>query len=282
MATRRRTQKVRHHFKDGGAVPIEDVLPGFGREEPEARAADADVPSPAPPPPPEPEPDIPPSENSDAVLLAIMGQRRAEQVPAEAMQRAAVEQPAQPAPPQPAPPQMSERRIAFIQAHPELLARENAEAVQSYWQQAQRVGMTDEAEVDRYVLQGVLWEQRQREPRREEPEPAPSYAEPPQSQREAFQEPPPEPRRPPPPSEPRRSMPMTAPPQREVPSYNGKRASSNRMRLTEEERMIARTLPDRPDLPKLTNAQKEYLYAQQKAKYEAMKASGEYTDQRQR
>jgi hypothetical protein len=275
MATRRRTQKVRH-YREGGAVPIEDVLPGFGREEPEARAADV----PAPSPPPEPEPDIPPSENSDAVLQAIMGQRRAEQVQAEAMQRAAVEQPAQPTPPQPAP-QMSERRIAFIREHPELLDPANREAVEGYWRQAQRMNIHDEAEVDRFVLQGVHWEQRQREPRREEPEPAPSYAEPPQSQREAFQEPPPEPRRSPP--EPRRSMPVTAPVQRSVPSISTGKARQSQLHLTEDERKIARSsFVDRPDLPRMTNAQKEYLYAQQKAKYEAMKASGEYTDQRQR
>jgi hypothetical protein len=84
------------------------------------------------------------------------------------------------------------------------------------------------------------------------------------------------------PQQQRRSMPMTAPVSREVPNAAGAR-SKNSMRLTEEERQAARdAIPDRPDLPKLTNAQKEYMYAKNKAKYEAMKANGTYSEQRQR
>lgn len=80
----------------------------------------------------------------------------------------------------------------------------------------------------------------------------------------------------------RRSMPMTAPVSREVPTAQGTR-QKNSMRLTEEERQAARlAIPDRPDLPKLTNAQKEYMYAKNKAKFEAMKANGTYSEQRQR
>lgn len=80
----------------------------------------------------------------------------------------------------------------------------------------------------------------------------------------------------------KRSIPMTAPVSREVPTASGTRKQSS-MRLTEEERKIARdSIPDRPDLPKLTNAQKEYLYARNKAKYEQMKRDGTYDQQRQR
>ena len=75
---------------------------------------------------------------------------------------------------------------------------------------------------------------------------------------------------------------MAAPVSREVPAASGTR-KSNSMRLTEEERKVAReSIPDRPDLPKLTNAQKEYMYAKNKAKYEQMRRDGTYTDQRQR
>jgi hypothetical protein len=80
----------------------------------------------------------------------------------------------------------------------------------------------------------------------------------------------------------RRSMPMSAPVSREVPTASGTR-QKNSMHLTEEERQTARlSIPDRPDLPKLTNAQKEYMYAKNKAKYETMKANGTYSEQRQR
>lgn len=82
--------------------------------------------------------------------------------------------------------------------------------------------------------------------------------------------------------QPKRSMPMAAPVSREVPAATGTRKQPS-MRLTEEERKIARdSIPDRPDLPKLTNAQKEYMYAKNKAKYEQMRRDGTYTDQRQR
>jgi hypothetical protein len=43
-----------------------------------------------------------------------------------------------------------------------------------------------------------------------------------------------------------------------------------------------KAIPDRPDLPKLTNHEKELLYLRNREKYKAMVASGEYTDQRQR
>lgn len=80
----------------------------------------------------------------------------------------------------------------------------------------------------------------------------------------------------------RRSMPMAAPVSREVPAASGTRRQPS-MRLTEEERKVARdSIPDRPDLPKLTNAQKEYMYAKNKAKYEEMKRNGTYDQQRQR
>jgi hypothetical protein len=49
--------------------------------------------------------------------------------------------------------------------------------------------------------------------------------------------------------------------------------------LFAEERDIAhKSIPDRPDLPKLTNAQKEYMYLQQKQKYEQMRRDGTYDD----
>jgi len=78
----------------------------------------------------------------------------------------------------------------------------------------------------------------------------------------------------------RRSMPMTAPVTRDVPTPSGQRQSS-KMTLTEEERQIARaSIVDRPDMPPMTDAQKEYLYAKKKQQYQTMKANGTYSEQR--
>lgn len=73
----------------------------------------------------------------------------------------------------------------------------------------------------------------------------------------------------------RRTMPMSAPVSRDVPTATGTRSTP--MHLTEEERKIARiSIMDRPDMPNLTNEQKEYIYAQNKRKLHAMRANGQY------
>jgi len=69
----------------------------------------------------------------------------------------------------------------------------------------------------------------------------------------------------------RRSLPMSAPVSRQAPSPSGQRQNNN-MTLSPEERAIARNS---------FNAQKEYLYAKNKARYQAMKANGQYTEQKQ-
>jgi hypothetical protein len=280
MATRRRRYPVkRQGYKSGGAVIPDDVLPGFGREEHEVHAT--------PPAEPAPAPAAHHPADDDAVANALTAQRLAEQMQVDAMRRVQAEQ-------QPAQQQMtveqwiasqpwSDRRKDFVNQHRELLLPQNAEAVESYWKMARRLGITDEAEVDRYVLNGLSFERGAREaleerahnPRREEAEDAPDSPAPPQARREAL---------PPALSEPRRSIPMTAPVHREAPTMSGKRMSSNNsMRLTEEERKIAReSFVDRPEFGHLTDAQKEYMYAQQKARYEEMRRNGTYTDQRQR
>lgn len=295
MATRR---KLPRKYKTGGAV-LDDILPGFGREEPDDVSAAATADEPAPPPMR--------SETGDAVMQALAAQRRAE----ELQRAAAIEQAAQhhqqqhqPAPPPQAQPMTIEQQIDaapwpqwrkdFLRQYPGLLAPENRDYVEFYASQAVHSGIDQNSpDFDRYILDHVIeekqavarsQEQAARSRHREQPEAAQASPEPPQSQREAFQEPPPEPRRPPP-SEPRRSMPMTAPVSRsEAPSYSGKRtSSSNTLRLTEEERKIARdSIPDRPDAPKYTDAQKEYLYATNRDKYRRMVADGTYSEQRDR
>lgn len=71
----------------------------------------------------------------------------------------------------------------------------------------------------------------------------------------------------------RRSMPVTAPVSREVPSSSGERPASTGMTLTAEERFIARNAFTDPNM---TNAQKEKLYAMNKAKLQRERAAGRY------
>lgn len=74
----------------------------------------------------------------------------------------------------------------------------------------------------------------------------------------------------------RRSMPVSAPVSREVPTASGQRRS-NTMTLSPEEREIARnSFGSIKGAPDLTNDQKERLYAENKAKLNRMRASGEY------
>jgi hypothetical protein len=81
-------------------------------------------------------------------------------------------------------------------------------------------------------------------------------------------------------SQPRKSMPVTAPVSRDVPSASGTR-TTNSITLTAEERAIARNsfgpIKDKDgNLVDMTNEQKERLYAQNKAKLDRMRRSGEY------
>lgn len=74
----------------------------------------------------------------------------------------------------------------------------------------------------------------------------------------------------------RRSMPVTAPVTRDVPTSTGQRQSSaTSMTLTAEERFIARNAFTDPT-GKMTNAEKEKLYAINKAKLARERASGRY------
>lgn len=77
----------------------------------------------------------------------------------------------------------------------------------------------------------------------------------------------------PPAPERQRSIPMSAPPSRATPSWDGRREPvSGKIKLSVEERMIARNSYSAPEM---TDAQKEYAYAMNKKKYLAMKANGD-------
>lgn len=78
------------------------------------------------------------------------------------------------------------------------------------------------------------------------------------------------------PTQPRRSMPVSAPVSRETHTPNGQRRN-NSITLTPEEREIARNaFGSVHGAPDLTPDQKERLYAENKAKLNRMRASGEY------
>jgi hypothetical protein len=76
----------------------------------------------------------------------------------------------------------------------------------------------------------------------------------------------------------RRSIPMSAPVSRDVPTPSGQRASPTKITLTEEERRVARSSYSAPDM---TDAQKEYAYAKNKQKLQAMRANGSYPTREQ-
>lgn len=74
-------------------------------------------------------------------------------------------------------------------------------------------------------------------------------------------------------SQKRNSIPMAAPPSREVPTYSGKRqADSSKMKLTAEERYVARHSFSAPDM---TDTEKELAYARAKKRMLKMRADGE-------
>jgi hypothetical protein len=156
-------------------------------------------------------------------------------------------------------PGLTEHKRQFLKANPNLLEPANVDTVRFHYRSALNAGVQDDTpEMNQAILAGIDRE-RQR---------AVSEA------RSIVEAGPPAPRRP--------SMPMSAPVSRDVPSYSsGKPASSTKMTLSPEEVQIARaSIIDRPDMPKMTNAQKEWTYLQQKLRYQQAKADGSYSEQR--
>lgn len=296
MVVRRRYAVKRPKgYKLGGAViPDDDVLPTNDR------AAVADVPTPpdhvaaemsTPVDTPAPSPIR--SEDNDAVARAVAAQQRAEELQRQAHRaqlhqanigelqahhdakglEAEAQQIGSLPPPSPV---LSERRKDFIRANPELVDPENEQLVTALWRRGLKLGLQEDTEaIDQFVVNGL----------RSAAPPSQASQAPPQAREEPVQRqsapmaddrlhaPAPSP-------EPRRSMPMTAPPTREVPTSNGSRRSSD-MTLTAEERQIARAaIIDRPDMPALTDAEKEFLYLQNRNRYRAMVRDGLYSEQK--
>ena len=84
---------------------------------------------------------------------------------------------------------------------------------------------------------------------------------------------PPAPRRP--------SIQVSAPVSREAPMPSGKHRAETTMTLTPEEVDIAhRSFVDRPDIPRMTNAEKEWTFLQNKLRHQQMLCDGSYSGQK--
>jgi hypothetical protein len=84
------------------------------------------------------------------------------------------------------------------------------------------------------------------------------------------------------PAAPRRpSVRVSAPVSREAPAMSGRREPSDQNTLSPEEVDIARrSIIDRPDMPPMTNAQKELQYLRNRNRYRAMVRNGSYSEQK--
>ena len=239
----RRKYRQPQGYRDGGAVPpvVDNVI----------IAEPAPAPAAAAPLPPAQQ-----SDDSNALVRAAQAQARAEELQRQAAQEPpTVEQHIDQIP------GLTSHKRAFLKAHPKMATDpEEARAMSFHYGAALRAGIPDDSEeMNRAILAGMYREREHAAATRVEA--APSEA--------------------PPMPAPRKSVPMSAPVSRDVPSYASGKVVSNRMTLSPEEVQIARaSIIDRPDMPKMTNAQKEYIYAQNKRRYQQMKQDGSYSEQR--
>jgi hypothetical protein len=253
VATRRKPRG----YKDGGAVIADVVAP------PEPAPVEAAPVSPAPSSPAAP----PPSADDDPLIRALRAQTRAEELQRQAAKPPqTIEQHIDGLP-------ISDHKKAFLKARPELLQPEKARALASHYHAGLAAGLADDSpELDRAILRGLALEgQAVVDGLRSAAKPMPARIE----QEGADLAPAPiAPRKP--------SVRVSAPVSREAPMPSGKRREDTTVTLTPEEvDMAHRSIIDRPDMPKMSNAEKEYSYWLQKKKYLAMKASGEYSEQRE-
>jgi hypothetical protein len=249
VATRRK-YKSPPGYRDGGRIPDTNT----GRPVDNVVFAE---PAPLPhepaaaPSPPAPQGD----DAGDVLVRAHAAQMRAEEMHRQAAQKpATVEQHIDQIP------GLSSHKRAFLKQHPKMATDpEEARAMSFAYQSALSAGVQDDTpEMDRAILAHMY----------REIEYAAKTAPPPAEAPRA------------PIAAPRKSMPMSAPVSRAVPSYETGRAISSKMTLTPEEVDIAhRSFVNRPDMPPLTNAQREYLYATSKRRYQQMKQDGTYSDQ---
>jgi hypothetical protein len=242
VATRRK-YKSPPGYKDGGAVPVDNIVVAPPIEAPIAPPAEA----------------APPADDGNPLVRAHAAQLRAEEIQREAAKAAPSAQRSQSIDDVVnAIPGLTEHKRAFLRANPNLLEPANVDAVRFHYQAALQRGVPDDTpEMNEVLLAGIA---RGRQHAVNEA-------------RSIVEAPPAKERRP--------SIQRSAPVSREVPSASGRREPSDQMTLSAEERDIARrSIIDRPDMPKLTNSEKELIYLRNRNRYRAMVASGEYSEQK--
>jgi hypothetical protein len=269
MATRRRT-RTPQGYRDGGAVPLDDIV-----------AAPSGAPA-----MPGPAPAEPIAENGDAVLQALRSTERAEELHREAATKApheaAVDSMAG----------LSEAKRAFLKANPILVTRPDVAKIASeHYHAGLASGIRDDSpELERFILEKTADELAKRRKLAEgsarwraddeasrqaaaalEREAEELHREAGADDAPAEEEPRVAPRAPVP--QPRRGIPISAPVSRDAPSVSTGRAQSlgNRITLSPAEREIARnSFSD----PTMTDADKERSYAMQKLKMLTSRANG--------
>jgi hypothetical protein len=266
MATRRRykTRQARHNaYAAGGSVP----------------EASADGPPPPMPPEALAEPDISRLPPSDPAASSVLMRAAEAQREAEAMARdpkIAIEKYVD------ALPGLFDRERELLKTYPMLLTPPNSRLLQSEFNAALAEGHErgSGAFLDR-VLSGIVKRLEGRNGAMPPPMPEPSVAQEPARHNQPAADdhnialPPP-----PPPMPQRRSIPMSAPVSRDVPSPSGQRVPDFRsMTLSAAERAIARNSfgPIRDasgNLVDMTNEEKEFRYAQNKALMLKRRADG--------
>ncbi|MGJ4947310.1 hypothetical protein [Bradyrhizobium sp. HKCCYLS20291] len=241
-------------YSTGGAVPVMDAPP------------------PAPPP-----------ADDAALKHALEAQRRAEEM-ARAKPLTIEEQ-------IDAMPNLSDANRQWLKTYPRLISPDVAPLAHRAYAMARAEGVPDDSdEMRERVTREVAADLERMEKARSgalrtdpavepepEPEPEPAY-EPPAV---VAARPAPPPQRP---QAPRRSLPggVAAPVSREVHSGSGRREAPSTHTLTAEERAIARNSFGAVNGTGLSDDQKERLYLQNKLRYQAMVANGEYSKQTER
>lgn len=202
------------------------------------------------PPPP------PPIEESDPIKQALQAQLDAERLARENPPRNPVDDIIDSLE------GLSDHKRDFLRRNPWAMEREMAAIVQRVHKTALDAGIPDDTpEMDTYLVSGVDRELTARIEKSPPAKPLPPVMQPP------------------PPAPPRRHVPVSAPVTREVMTSSGKplQARPSSVTLTAEERAIAR---NSFGYGGLSNAEKERLYALNKAKYQRMREDGTYTDER--
>jgi hypothetical protein len=249
----RRKYRKPQGYRDGGAVPVENIIVAepvsvHAQVPPEQLAPAAAAPSPP----------APSDDGADALVRAAHAQARADELQRQAAQRRpTVEEHIDRL-------DLSDHKKRFLRQHPSMAVDPGEmQALTFHYQAALGRGIPDDTEsMDAAILAGMFRERERADQDKAPPAEAPPPAPSPLASRKST------------------SLPMSAPVSRAVPSYaSGERRSTSKTLSPAEVQIARASIIDRPDMPKLTDAQKEYIYLQQREKYRAMKQDGSYSEQ---